>query len=61
MSTIDTILTVTPIVLAVLPHAAALFGLPSWLSKIKAVQLIFDIVAGNYGLAKNLHRPNKFN
>jgi len=56
MATIETALTVAPIVLAVLPHFAALFGLPAWLSKISAVQAIFDVVAGNYGKAINLHK-----
>ena len=49
----DTIITGTGILLAVMPHVAALFGAPAWLSKIKAVQAVYDIICGNYKKAKN--------
>lgn len=49
----ETIITGTGIVLAVMPHVAALFGAPAWLSKIGAVQAIFDVLAGNYRKARN--------
>lgn len=49
----ETIITSAGVVLAVMPHVAALFGAPAWLSKIGAVQAIFDVLAGNYRKAKN--------
>lgn len=49
----ETIITGTGILLAVMPHVAALFGAPAWLSKIKAVQAVYDVLAGNYRKAKN--------
>lgn len=49
----ETIITGAGVVLAVMPHVAALFGAPAWLSKIGAVQAIFDVLAGNYRKAKN--------
>jgi len=52
----ETIITGAGVVLAVMPHVAALFGAPAWLSKIGAVQAIFDVLAGNYRKAKN--RPD---
>ncbi len=49
----DTIITGTGILLAVMPHVAAFIGAPAWLSKIKAVQAVYDVLAGNYRKAKN--------
>jgi hypothetical protein len=49
----ETIFTGAGVVLAVMPHVAALFGAPAWLSKIKAIQAVYDVLAGNYFKAKN--------
>ena len=52
----ETAVTVVGVVLAVMPHAAALFGVPAWIAKISAAQRIYDLLAGNYRKAKNLHQ-----
>lgn len=51
--TTDQVIFGVGIVLSVMPHVAAIFGAPAWLSKIGAAQAIFDILAGNYRKAKN--------
>ena len=48
----DTIITGTGILLAVMPHVAALFGAPAWLSKIKAVQALLDRLQRSYRVEK---------
>lgn len=52
----NTAITAVGIVLAVMPHVAALFGVPAWIAKIIAAQRIYDLLAGNYRKAKNLHQ-----
>ena len=49
----ETIVTGAGVVLAIMPHVAALFGAPAWLVKIKAVQAVYDVLAGNYWKARN--------
>lgn len=51
--TTDQVITAAGIILAVMPHVAALIGTPAWLAKISAVQSIYNIIAGNWGKAKN--------
>jgi hypothetical protein len=40
---------------AVMPHVAAIIGTPAWLSKIDAVEAIFNVLASRYGK----DRPSK--
>lgn len=49
----ETAVTAVGLVLAVMPHVAALFGVPAWIAKIGAVQGVYDILAGNYRKAKS--------
>jgi len=39
-------------ILAVMPHVAAIIGTPAWLSKIGAVEAIFNVLASRYGKDK---------
>jgi hypothetical protein len=49
----ETAVTAVGVILAVMPHVAALFGVPAWIAKIGAVQAVYDILAGNYRKAKS--------
>ena len=51
--TIETAITYGGVILALMPHIAALVGTPAWLGKIVAAQKIYDILSGNYNNAKN--------
>jgi hypothetical protein len=49
----DRVIAGVGVLLAVMPHVAALVGTPLWLAKIGAVKAIYDLLAGNYRKAKN--------
>jgi hypothetical protein len=51
--TLDQLFYGAGVVLAVMPHVAALIGTPAWLAKIGAAQGIYNVLAGNYSKAKN--------
>lgn len=40
-------------VIVLISQAAAIFGKPAMIEKIKIISLIWDFIAANYGKAKN--------
>jgi len=44
---------VLPVVMYLISHLVAIFGTPELVSKVKPLATIVDVVAANYGRAKN--------
>ena len=55
-SKVETVVLYGPVLLAAASQMAALFGKPKIVQKIGIVSQLFDILAGNYGKAKNDRR-----
>jgi hypothetical protein len=54
MTTLETIIQLAPLVLYLFSHGAAIFGKPELVAKIKPLSTVVDVLAANYGKAKNL-------
>lgn len=50
---VENIVAIITIILATLPQIAALIGKPKWAERVEAVSKAFDLLAGNYGKARN--------
>lgn len=53
MENINEYLGIAAAVIAVATHVAAIIGKPAIIEAIKPLSVIIDIIAGNYGKAKN--------
>lgn len=51
----ETIVGLITIGLLALSQVAALLGKPKWVANIKLLDKVFNVLAGNYGKARNRH------